>query len=222
MTEEFVPENKELKKIEVAILDDKSRKLQKVILEDDRVAGLLKELDQYHHDTYLHILRVGILGLDLGIEEKMNEDDLTILGLASHLHDVGKMEIDLSILDKKDKLDEIERSEIKTHVRKGFVVLTDLQIDLAKRIMAQHHEYQPEAYPRTLEDRRKKERDSERRNNDEIVDHLGQILAIADMTDALTSARAYKEPLSKEKVEEILRSEFLGDPVLIERVLSRL
>ena len=202
-------------------MDERSLELQRVILEDPRVIELISKLYTHHHDTYLHSLRVGLLSIDLGYEERLNEGKINVLGYAAHLHDVGKTKIDLNILDKKDRLDERERSEIKKHVRRGVVILSDFEMEEVKMIIAQHHEYQPGSYPRFHLDRRKEERSDERRSNNSDVDYLGEIISISDMVDALTSTRAYKESLPIEEVERILRSEFLGDSSLINKVLKR-
>jgi len=209
-------------KIEVNIIDERSRELQRIILEDPRVIELLSQLDQHHHDTYLHSLRVGLLSIDIGYEEQLDENQIEVLGYAANLHDIGKTEMALSLLDKKDKLTETERSEMNKHVNEGISILRASGMKVAKRILAQHHEYQPESYPRSQSDRKKEYLGKEKRSNNSDTDHLGEILAISDMVDALTSARAYKEPLSREEVEIILRSDFSGDPSLIEKVLSRL
>jgi HD-GYP domain-containing protein (c-di-GMP phosphodiesterase class II) len=215
MSEKNIPEQGDLNKKEIKITDKRSGELQRVILEDFR------ELKQHHHDTYLHSLRVGLLSIDLGYEEKLDENKINILGYAAHLHDVGKTTIDLSILDKKDKLNENERSEIKEHVRRGIMMLNNFEMKDVKMIMMQHHEYQAGPYPRLYSDRRKENRHNERRLNNLDTDYLGEIIAISDMADALIFPRVYKEPLPIKEVEKILRSEFRGNPALIRRVLNR-
>lgn len=221
MLERYNLEQDGINKREAKIIDTRSRELQRVILEDTRVIELLSKLSSHHHDTYLHSLRVGLLSIDLGYEGQLDESKINVLGYAAHLHDIGKSKIDLNILDKKDRLDEGERYEIKKHIRRGFVILTDFENEEIKMIVAQHHEYQPGSYPRTDLDRRKEDRDDERRSDNSDIDYLGEIIAVSDMVDALTSSRAYKEPLPIGEVERILRTEFLGDPLLIDRVLKR-
>lgn len=221
MLERYNLEQDGINKREAKIIDTRSRELQRVILEDARVIELLSKLSSHHHDTYLHSLRVGLLSIDLGYEGQLDESKINALGYAAHLHDIGKSKIDLNILDKKERLDEGERSEIKKHIRRGFVILTNFENEEIKMIVAQHHEYQPGSYPRTDLDRRKEDRDDERRSDNSDIDYLGEIIAVSDMVDALTSSRAYKEPLPIGEVERILRTEFLGDPLLIDRVLKR-
>ena len=210
-----------INKREAKIMDIRSRELQRVILKDTRVIELLSELNSHHHDTYLHSLRVGLLSIDLGYEGQLNESKINVLGYAAHLHDIGKTKINLNIIDKKDRLDEGERFEIKKHIRRGVVILTDFENEEVKMIVAQHHEYQPESYPREHLNRRKEDRGNERRLDNSDIDYLGEIIAVSDMVDALISTRAYKEPLPIGEVERILRTEFLGDSSLIDRVLKR-
>ncbi len=198
-----------------------SLKIQEAILLDPHVIELLKDLSEHHHDTYFHSLRVGLLSIDLGYEEQLEGRKILTLGLAAHLHDVGKKKIELSIIDKKAALDEKEYSKIKTHARQGFIALSEPEMEEVRSVVIQHHEFQPVSYPRTHTDRRDDVREKERRSDHAELNHLGEILAISDTFDALTSRRAYKAPMPIEEVEQILRDQFRGDPSLINKVLRR-
>jgi putative nucleotidyltransferase with HDIG domain len=122
------------------------------------------------------------------------KEDLVVLEYAALLHDVGKIGIPSSILNKPSRLTEEEFEIIKTHPTIGYEILKD--IDFLKRsalIIYQHHErIDGKGYPRGL-------------TKDEL-DILTRIITVTDAYDAMTSARPYrKKPLSKEKAIEILK-----------------
>lgn len=191
-------------------------------MRETQVAELLEELKAYDVSSYEHSLRVGLLSTDLALEEGMTDEELWILGHAALLHDVGKVKIPMEILGKHGKLSNEEGIVMKQHVRLGAQMIRGDDMDDVRSVVLRHHEYQEKAYPRARRERRADERMGERRDHDEMVDVLGEIVAIADMIDALVSKRAYKESLPLEKVVEIVKEEFEGDPLLIETVLKRL
>lgn len=86
-----------------------------------------------------------------------------------------------------------------------------------------HHEYIAAGFPRGGSDRRQSTRESsERREADAALASMTQILAVADMSDALASQRSYKEPYPVSQIGETLRDQFTGDPRYVAQILSRL
>ncbi|MFA6476464.1 MAG: HD domain-containing phosphohydrolase [Candidatus Paceibacterota bacterium] len=213
---------KELEALELMIFDQRSLILQENILRDPRVKELLSRLKKFNEDTYQHSLRVGLLSIDLGYGHNIDDLLLTDLAFAAYLHDIGKTEIDLDILDKKSGLTEEERAAVKQHVRQSIRILGENGFsERSSAIVASHHESQTRSYPRAHQERRDGERKGERRGHHEEAQMAGEILAIADIADALIWPRAYKLALPKEKVREIMMEEFQGDPALIEEALKR-
>lgn len=117
------------------------------------------------------------------------EKKIERISVASMMHDVGKIYIDKSILEKNEGLTEAEYEEIKKHVDYGADLLKDCPGDImryAKVMIQDHHErWDGKGY--------KKKRGSE-------IDLLGRIIAIADVFDALMSPRPYKPAWPAEKV----------------------
>ncbi len=153
----------------------------------------IKNNDSY---TYYHSVNVGILALVLGIGMNMNKMDLYDLVMGSLLHDVGKMFIPKEILNKKGKLTPEEFSIMQEHSSRGFNYLKD-HTDLSGkvRIIALQHQEKVDGtgYPYNLK-------------NDQIFP-LSRITSIADVYDALTSARPYRNGLHpNEAVEYIMGS----------------
>jgi HD-GYP domain-containing protein (c-di-GMP phosphodiesterase class II) len=136
-------------------------------------------------DLYLrgHSQRVaelaGQLAQELGLEEKVCED----LRVAGRLHDVGKIGISEAILNKPGRLTADEFEHVKQHVRIGLDILAPLfHIKQPLKYVEHHHErWDGVGYPLGL--------------SGEAIPLGARILCAADTFDALTSKRAYREPL---------------------------
>lgn len=206
------------------LLNSESEAFFETLLHDEKVQAHLSSLREHHGDTYEHSMRVGVLSVDLGYSEKLSDDDLRLLGRSGVLHDIGKTKIPVELLSKPAALNPQERKLISTHPRIGFLQLSDLD-DRVRRIIVAHHEYKPNPYPRSEKERRQhscfERSTTDRREVDQHINTLAQMVAAADLYDALTSKRAYKEPLPKEVVERIIREEYKGDEKWAERVLKR-
>ena len=117
------------------------------------------------------------------------EKKIERISVASMMHDVGKIYIDKSILEKNDGLTEAEYEEIKKHVDYGTDLIKDCPGDImryAKVMIQDHHErWDGKGY---------------KRKKGTQIDLLGRIIAIADVFDALMSPRPYKPGWPAEKV----------------------
>lgn len=146
-------------------------------------------------DLYLrgHSQRVaelaGDLAEELGLDQTMCED----LRVAGRLHDVGKIGIREAILNKPDRLTAEEFDHVKRHVQIGLDILAPLfHIKKPLNYVEHHHErWDGAGYPRGLAG--------------EGIPLGARILCAADTFDALTSKRAYREPLAPMAALEHLR-----------------
>jgi putative nucleotidyltransferase with HDIG domain len=137
-------------------------------------------------DLYLrgHSQRVaelaGLLAEELGLEESVVED----LRVAGRLHDVGKIGIRETVLNKPGRLTPDEFEHVKQHVRIGLEILAPLfHIKQPLKYVEHHHErWDGVGYPLGL--------------SGEAIPLGARILCAADTFDALTSKRAYREPLA--------------------------
>ncbi len=178
-------------------------------------------LKEHDRGTFYHALQVGILSLDLGIENCVNKGLLYPLGYAGMLHDIGKGDIPLEILVKDGPLTAEERKLIETHPRLSFLFAEKNGLGTTKKIVAAHHEYKREPYPRSGIERRTASREiEERRTFNPRIIQLAQMVAAADLYDALTSARSYKQPWPIARVENVLRQEYTGDQRYIDQLLK--
>lgn len=144
---------------------------------------MLRRVRKYDDTTFIHSLNVAILCNAFGAWIGMPQEEVDILTLAGLLHDVGKMKIPEQIIKKPSSLTEEEFSVIKQHPQRGYQILKGMPLDeRIKRAALMHHERcDGGGYPNGL-------------SGDEI-DEFAKIVSIADVYDALTSARIYRGPL---------------------------
>lgn len=143
---------------------------------------------------------------------QLDESDISLISTASALHDIGKIMIPEEILNEPGRLTEEEYAAIKTHTTEGARILKGLAIGqdeplvkVAHAICRWHHErWDGGGYP-------------DRLKGDEIP-IAAQVVALADVYDALTSERCYKQSYSHEKaVDMILHGECGSfNPLLME------
>jgi len=145
-------------------------------------------------DQYLlgHSQRVAEFAASIASQLGLSEDTVENVRIAGRLHDVGKIGIRESVLNKPGSLTTEEFEHIKDHVRIGMEILAPLgHLGSALEFVHDHHEHwDGGGYPRG-------------RRGDEITIG-GRILAAADAFDALTSKRAYREPMTPEETIEFL------------------
>jgi putative two-component system response regulator len=140
-------------------------------------------------DIYLrgHSQRVADLGASIGEAMGLDEDTVERIRMAGLLHDVGKIGIRESILNKPAALTPEEFEHVKTHVRIGVDILTPLQhVAPVLEYVHHHHEhYDGSGYPQGLKG--------------EAITIGGRILCAADAFDAMTSKRAYRGPMDQKE-----------------------
>ena len=161
----------------------------------DGLSSWLSNVRDHHEGTFQHCLLVAGVAADFGLSLGLGAQDLTRLGLAAMLHDVGKATIPLAILDKPGRLSAEERKLIETHPANGFETLRS-NPEISSEILdavRHHHEYlDGSGYPDQL-------------RGDDISD-LTRILTISDIFAALIEYRSYKATMPRETAFEILES----------------
>jgi HD-GYP domain-containing protein (c-di-GMP phosphodiesterase class II) len=139
---------------------------------------------EYRDDvTGQHTRRVGDLSTRIGAALGMPDDQLVLLRQAAPLHDVGKIGIPDSILLKPGRLTATEFEQMKAHTRLGAAMLAGRDfplLEMAEEIALNHHErWDGTGYPAGRSGR--------------AIPLVGRIVGVADVFDALTHARPYKD-----------------------------
>lgn len=170
----------------------------------------VKATDEY---TYQHNIGVGILSTLIGRWLNLKEPEITTLSLAATLHDVGKVNVPIEILNKPGKLSDDEFALIKKHTIYGYELLKDT-VGLNQRIplvALQHHERNDGGgYPFGLKQ--------------EKVDFLSKIVAVADIFHAMSSKRPYHNPIPFHEILSQMRKGIFGelDPNIVSVFLDNI
>ena len=161
-----------------------------------RVRALMVRLAEKDSSTEEHTRRVAALAVEVGEQLGLSGARLRVLAIGGLLHDVGKLSIPSSILQKPGPLDDDEFAVIKQHPEHGRELLTELGgfDDRVERLVLDHHErLDGSGYPRGL-------------SRDEL-DLETRILAVCDVYDALVSPRVYRAAWSHSKALALLHEE---------------
>lgn len=167
------------------------------------MTSLLEEKDLY---TAEHSFSVKQLSIMLAYEAGLSEKEIWNIGAAASLHDIGKIRISDSIINKTGKLTEEEYQQIKNHSVYSHEILSGLPtFSKIKDIVLYHHErYDGRGYPEGL--------------RGEEIPMGARIIALADTYDAITTTRSYRKFQSHEAaIEEIRKNSGTQfDPKLVE------
>lgn len=145
--------------------------------------------------TYVHSINVALICNVIGKWLKFNKKDLETLTLCGLLHDIGKLDMPQEILKKPDKLTDSEYETIKLHTLKGYNLLKDknLNIHVQMSAMMHHERNDGTGYPMGV--------------HAVQIDKMAKIVMIADVYDAMTSARVYRGPMCPFEVLSVFESE---------------
>ena len=171
-------------------LQNTYEELEKAYLESiETLRYTVEAKDSY---TRGHSDRVSEYSYLIGKYLNLPEDDLKKLKLGGLFHDIGKIGIPDSILLKTERLTDDEYSEIKNHPAIGAHILSNASMfaDIIPIVKHHHERYDGNGYPGKLKG--------------ENIPYLARITAVADTFDAMTSRRAYRDPLPL----DVVKSEF--------------
>jgi len=184
-------------------------------LQANQKAGIymLAEAGHYNDtETGVHIWRMSAYSRALAQAIDWPVAQAEILELAAPLHDTGKIGIPDSILKAPRKLTDEEWVIMKQHTTIGYSILLQGETPIFKTaadIALNHHEkWNGKGYPNG--------------KIGEEIPECARIIAIADVFDALTMSRPYKEAWSVDQAFDLIRKEsgFHFDPALVERFIS--
>jgi putative two-component system response regulator len=182
--------------------------------------ALAQAVEQRDHQTAGHCERLAFIGVAMGMALGLDRAQLLAIYRGGYLHDIGKVGIPDSILFKPDKLTALEWVTMRSHAARGEEICRPLDsLKPVLPIIRHHHErWDGSGYPDGL-------------RGDQIP-LLARIVQVADIYDALISARPYKPALSRDEALKIMREETeqgWRDPEIVslffslhEKVISRI
>lgn len=183
-------------------------------LRNTTIHSIKRTLSEKSYETDAHAERLKEMCEKIGIFMGLSEIQLYELELLAVLHDIGKIAIKDSVLQKSGRLTEDEWTEMKRHPEIGYRIVQSVPelSQIAEYILSHHERWDGSGYPRGIEG--------------ENIPLLSRILAVVDAYDAMTNDRAYRKALNKDEVMSELRSNAgtQFDPnivkIFIDKVLS--
>ncbi len=180
--------------------------------EKETLMRLARAGEHKDYDTALHLQRMSLYSRALAEAIGLSEEEVEVIELAAPLHDIGKIGIADSILLKKSGLDDLELKTMRKHPLIGYDILQDSPSKFLQKgseiALAHHERFDGSGYPYAL------------KGNE--IPLSARIVAIADVFDALTSVRPYKEAWSIDKALDYVREESGKhfDPALVKVMLT--
>ncbi len=189
-TDETITELSEQQTEEVDVLVDD---ILDSLYDDDNLLLKMHQLQTYDDYTYKHCLRVAMLSVTIGKKMDLSKEELKELCQAALLHDIGKRMISIDIIRKPDKLTEEEYKEVKKHPANGYYLLKKTggySVDVMNAVLMHQEKFDGSGYPLGI--------------SGDAISLLARIITVADVYDALTSNRPYREPWSVTEAEEFM------------------
>jgi putative nucleotidyltransferase with HDIG domain len=184
--------------------------LERLLL--DTIRAIAATIDAKDGYTHRHSERVSELSRRIAGELGLSAAETETVELAALLHDVGKIAVPDSILNKAGRLTAEEFDEMKKHPLHGARILSNIQSPSVTAVLpgvrCHHERWDGGGYPDGL--------------RGETIPLLGRILGAADFIDALTSARSYRAPMPLDEAIALLRqgSGTHFDPRIVDAVLA--
>ncbi|MEI6207633.1 MAG: bacteriohemerythrin [Desulfuromonadales bacterium] len=178
---------------------DEILRLREIELEEARTEAIrrLGAASEYRdNETGMHIMRMTSISVVIAKALGLSDEERELLAITAPMHDVGKIGIADAIMLKPDRLTPAEFDIMKTHATIGGRLLagSDKLIDTARQIAVSHHEnWDGSGYPAGL--------------HGEQIPVLARVCALADVFDALVSARPYKEAWSLQQAIEWIKEQ---------------
>lgn len=158
---------------------------------------MLHNMRQIDDSTYAHSVNVALICRLIGKWKNFSEKDMDTLTLCGLLHDIGKSKIPNEIIGKPGKLTDSEYEEIKKHPVIGYNLVKNLDIDqrVKNAVLFHHERFDGKGYPLGL--------------TGNEIDDFTSIVSIADVYDAMTANRCYRDGLCPFEVIAIFEKEGL-------------
>lgn len=166
---------------------------------------MLHNMREYDDATYTHCMNVALICNVMARWMHMSDKDIATATVAGLLHDVGKITVPDTIIKKPGKLTNEEYTIVKRHPQAGYEILkkSKLSNDILNAVLMHHERADGTGYPLGL--------------SGQQISPFARMVSIADVYDAMTSARVYRGPLCPFTTIEIFEEEGLQkyDPQMI-------
>jgi len=174
-------------------IDSVVRQLISSVNGDKNAFVNIADLKSYDEYTYHHSLSVAVLSIAIGEKIGIKGRKLEALGKASIMHDIGKTAVPIEIINKPSKLTEGEFEIIKKHSLEGFNYLSNNSIgsqEMWQEVLLHHEKVDGTGYPLGIKG--------------DKIPLVSRIISIADVYDALTSNRPYRQPMQPAEALEYI------------------
>lgn len=174
-------------------INEVAGKIIESLYADDNILVKMHQLQSFDDYTYKHCLRVAMMSAAIAKQLQLKRSEMRDLCEAALLHDIGKRMISINIIRKPGKLTDEEFEEIKKHPQYGYYLLkkNGTYPDTVMNAVLMHQEkFDGTGYPLGLSGNQ--------------ISLIARIITVADVYDALTSNRPYRQPWSVAEAEEFM------------------
>lgn len=171
-----------------------------IIFAYDHSIKSMMEMSSHEYYTYTHSVDVALFSMGFANYLNFSYNDMSNIGYAALLHDIGKSKVPLEILNKKAKLDFDEFEIMKNHPKYGCEILQfhgEKNDDILNSVRHHHEKALGNGYPDKLTAAK--------------IHEFAKIIAIADIFSALTTRRPYKEAYSSFNALQLIKNDMLHD-----------
>ena len=146
------------------------------------ILDMLQNMRDYDDDTYTHCMNVALICNVLSSWLKFSEEEKELATACGLFHDIGKITVPVSIIRKPSILSREEYLQVRAHTTEGYRILKDMKANthIQSAALMHHERMDGTGYPLNLKG--------------ELIDRYAKMVAIADVYDAMTSKRVYRDP----------------------------
>lgn len=161
-------------------------KLENCLLTKELILSFVEAIDAKDHYLHNHSYNVCLYSIDIAKEMAFSEINIKKVGLAALLHDIGKISVSESVLNKPDKLNEEEWYQMKLHASNGPIIINNVKkLEPLLTIIKYHHRhYDGSGYPGDIDN--------------DLIPIESRIVSLADAFDAMTTDRPYRLAMTVE------------------------
>ncbi len=165
-----------------------NRQLEYKHITVESIQAIARTIDAKDEYTNGHSIRVGYYSRQIAESLGMQEDELDNLYYIALLHDIGKIAMPYSILNKPGRLTDEEFKVMKSHTTRGAAILKGISTipQIVEGAKSHHERYDGSGYPEGL--------------SGEKIPYVARIICCADCFDAMASKRVYKQPFSQDVI----------------------